>query len=135
MPSFLATLLGVRAPGAGPRRLVPALYLGLSGRPFAPANPGLHSTLACALETPPLPSPLPARHPDHAGHQRHSHAPLRSHPRLLACRARRLHRRYYSLFTLFMLVTFECTVVQQRLRNLGELRGMQTPKQHVHVYR
>ncbi|KAF5843112.1 hypothetical protein DUNSADRAFT_2149 [Dunaliella salina] len=42
---------------------------------------------------------------------------------------------YYSLFTLFMLVTFECTVVQQRLRNLGELRGMQTPKQHVHVYR
>lgn len=43
--------------------------------------------------------------------------------------------RYYSLFTLFMLITFECTVVQQRLRNLRELRGLQTPKQHVQVYR
>lgn len=44
-------------------------------------------------------------------------------------------RRYYSLFTLFMLVMFECTVVQQRVRNLRELRGLQTPKQHVHTYR
>ena len=42
---------------------------------------------------------------------------------------------YYSLFTLFMLVSFECTVVGQRLRNLKELRGMQTPKQLVQVYR
>lgn len=42
---------------------------------------------------------------------------------------------YYSLFTLFMLVTFECTVVQQRLRNLTELRTLQTAKQHIHVYR
>ena len=42
---------------------------------------------------------------------------------------------YYSLFTLFMLVTFECTVVNQRLRNLTELRSMATPKQEVQVYR
>ena len=28
--------------------------------------------------------------------------------------------RYYSLFTLGMLVTFECTVVMQRMRNLRE---------------
>lgn len=43
--------------------------------------------------------------------------------------------RYYSLFTLFMLVSFECTVVHQRLRNLKELRSMQTAKQEVQVYR
>ncbi|GFR45826.1 hypothetical protein Agub_g7190, partial [Astrephomene gubernaculifera] len=42
---------------------------------------------------------------------------------------------YYSLFTLFMLVTFESTVVGQRLRNLKELRSLQTPKQQIHVYR
>lgn len=42
---------------------------------------------------------------------------------------------YYSLFTLFMLVTFECTVVGQRLRNLKELRTLQTPKQETYVYR
>ncbi|KXZ52689.1 hypothetical protein GPECTOR_9g735 [Gonium pectorale] len=42
---------------------------------------------------------------------------------------------YYSLFTLFMLVTFESTVVGQRLRNLRELRSLQTPKQHIYVYR
>jgi cation-transporting ATPase 13A1 len=46
-----------------------------------------------------------------------------------------LHARYYSLFTLFMLVTFECTLVGQRLRNLKELRSLQTPKQHIQVYR
>lgn len=39
------------------------------------------------------------------------------------------------MFTLFMLVTFECTVVQQRLRNLRELRTLQTPRQHIQVYR
>ena len=38
-------------------------------------------------------------------------------------------RRYYSLFTLFMLVTFECTVVGQRLRNLNDVRRLQAPKQ------
>ncbi len=43
--------------------------------------------------------------------------------------------RYYSLFTLGMLVMFECTVVFQRQRNLRELRSLQTPKQRIHVYR
>lgn len=32
---------------------------------------------------------------------------------------------YYSLFTLGMLVTFECTVVHQRLRNLTDIKAMQ----------
>lgn len=31
---------------------------------------------------------------------------------------------YYSLFTLFMLVVFECTVVFQRIKTIGEFRGM-----------
>lgn len=44
-------------------------------------------------------------------------------------------RRYYSLFTLGMLVMFECTVVGQRLRNLRELRSLTTPKQALQVYR
>lgn len=43
--------------------------------------------------------------------------------------------RYYSLFTLGMLVMFESTVVTQRLRNLKELRSLQTPKQPIMVYR
>jgi magnesium-transporting ATPase (P-type) len=43
--------------------------------------------------------------------------------------------RYYSLFTLGMLVMFECTVVFQRQKNLHELRSLQTPKQRIHVYR
>ncbi|CAL8460618.1 g147 [Coccomyxa elongata] len=42
---------------------------------------------------------------------------------------------YYSLFTLGMLVMFECTVVGQRLRNLRELRSLTTPKQALQVYR
>ena len=41
----------------------------------------------------------------------------------------RCARRYYSLFTLGMLVMFECTVVGQRLRNLRELRSLTVPKQ------
>lgn len=41
--------------------------------------------------------------------------------------------RYYSIFTLFMLIMFECTVVFQRQRNLKELRSLQTPKQRVQV--
>lgn len=43
--------------------------------------------------------------------------------------------RYYSLFTLGMLVMFECTVVGQRIRNINELRSLQTPKQGIQVYR
>ena len=41
--------------------------------------------------------------------------------------------RYYSLFTLGMLVMFECTVVGSRIRNVRELRSLQTPKQGIQV--
>ncbi len=54
------------------------------------------------------------------------------HTLRLACD---LCRRYYSLFTLGMLVMFECTVVGQRLRNLRELRSLTVPKQALQVYR
>jgi manganese-transporting P-type ATPase len=40
---------------------------------------------------------------------------------------------YYSLFTLGMLILFECTVVMQRTRTLSDLRAIQVPKQHVQV--
>lgn len=49
------------------------------------------------------------------------------------CNAGLGRRRYYSLFTLGMLVMFECTVVTQRLRNLKELRSLTTPKQPIQV--
>lgn len=39
------------------------------------------------------------------------------------------------MFTLFMLVTFEVTLVTQRLNQMRELRSLQTPKQHIQVYR
>ncbi|KAJ5240105.1 ATPase P-type K/Mg/Cd/Cu/Zn/Na/Ca/Na/H-transporter [Penicillium chermesinum] len=42
---------------------------------------------------------------------------------------------YYSLFTLFMLVTFESTVVWQRQRTLTEFRGMNIKPYDVWVYR
>ncbi|GAB4817890.1 hypothetical protein N2152v2_004936 [Parachlorella kessleri] len=42
---------------------------------------------------------------------------------------------YYSLFTLAMLVMFECTVVGQRQRNLHDVRALQQPKQALQVYR
>ncbi|KAG1053380.1 hypothetical protein G6F46_006715 [Rhizopus delemar] len=42
---------------------------------------------------------------------------------------------YYSLFTLVMLVVFECTVVYQRLRTIGEFRGMNQKPYPVYVKR
>ena len=42
---------------------------------------------------------------------------------------------YYSLFTLFMLVAFESTVVWQRQRTLTEFRGMNIKPYDVWVYR
>jgi cation-transporting ATPase 13A1 len=42
---------------------------------------------------------------------------------------------YYSILTLFMLVTFESTVVGQRLRNLNQVRSLQQPRQPLKVYR
>ncbi|KAI0592865.1 cation pump, Ca2+ pump [Biscogniauxia sp. FL1348] len=42
---------------------------------------------------------------------------------------------YYSLFTLFMLVAFESTVVWQRQRTLSEFRGMSIKPYDVWVYR
>ena len=39
------------------------------------------------------------------------------------------------MFTLAMLVLFECSVVMQRMRNLRELRSLQAPKQALQVYR
>jgi cation-transporting ATPase 13A1 len=42
---------------------------------------------------------------------------------------------YYSLFTLFMLVAFECTVVWQRQRTLTEFRGMSIKPYDIWVYR
>ncbi|KAI0029694.1 endoplasmic reticulum Ca-transporting P-type ATPase [Vararia minispora EC-137] len=42
---------------------------------------------------------------------------------------------YYSLFTLFMLVMFECTVVWQRLRTLNEFRTMSVTPYQIQVKR
>ncbi|KAJ7600868.1 hypothetical protein C8J56DRAFT_847529 [Mycena floridula] len=42
---------------------------------------------------------------------------------------------YYSLFTLFMLVVFECTVVWQRVRTLTEFRTMSVEPYLIQAYR
>ncbi|ESK88685.1 endoplasmic reticulum ca-transporting p-type atpase [Moniliophthora roreri MCA 2997] len=42
---------------------------------------------------------------------------------------------YYSLFTLFMLIVFECTVVWQRVRTLTEFRTMSVKPYQLNVYR
>ncbi|KAF5354141.1 hypothetical protein D9756_007296 [Leucocoprinus leucothites] len=42
---------------------------------------------------------------------------------------------YYSLFTLFMLVVFECTVVWQRVRTLTEFRTMSVVPYPIRCYR
>lgn len=55
--------------------------------------------------------------------------PLRRHSSPLNAPAPPSLCRYYSLFTLVMLVSFECTVVGQRLRNLSDVRKLQAPKQ------